>query len=371
LQEAALPLWATSGVDPANGGFREALTWEGAPHDPKRRARVQARQAFVFATAATEGLPGRWLETAKAGMDFFVRHARRPDGLFASCLDVAGATTDPTPRLYEHAFILLAFAALGRADEGRAVRERLSAFRHPAGGFREAGDDPFQANAQMHLLEAGLAWEAVAPEAGWMALSDELAGLALDRFIDPATGALAELFDAGWTRLTGEAGLIEPGHQFEWAWLLERWGAARGEQRARTAARRLFEVGRRGFDPARGTVANTLRDDLGVGDAAARLWPQTEHLKAALILGDEGAALQAANGLAAYLDTPARGVWRERMRADGTFIEEPSPATSFYHLFLAIRELAHGLQSGDRPTRPRPDGSSFPRTSLAGSHHPC
>jgi mannose/cellobiose epimerase-like protein (N-acyl-D-glucosamine 2-epimerase family) len=27
------------------------------------------------------------------------------------------------------------------------------------------------------------------------------------------------------------------------------------------------------------------------------------------------------------------------MRADGAFIEEPSPATSFYHLYLAVREL--------------------------------
>jgi len=371
LQDAALPLWGTAGVDPANGGFREGLTWDGAPHDPKRRARVQARQAFVFATAAAEGLPGPWLPAANAGMDFFVRHARRLDGLFASCLDLAGAQTDPTPRLYEHAFILLAFAALGWVEEGRAVRERLTAFRRRAGGFREAGADPFQANAQMHLFEAALAWEAVDADAGWAALSDELAGLALDRFIDPATGALAELFDAGWTRLTGEAGLIEPGHQFEWAWLLERWGAARGEERARAAARRLFAVGRRGFDPARGTIANALRDDLSVRDRAARLWPQTEHLKAALILGVEEAALQAANGLVVYLDTPARGVWRERMRDDGTFIEEPSPATSFYHLFLAIRELAHGLQPGARQSPAGAGGSAFARSSLAGSHPTC
>ena len=58
LGRAALPLWATAGVDAGNRGFREALTWLGAPHDPRRRARVQARQAFVFATAAAEGFEG-------------------------------------------------------------------------------------------------------------------------------------------------------------------------------------------------------------------------------------------------------------------------------------------------------------------------
>lgn len=348
LREAALPLWAAAGVDPATGAFREALTWTGAVHDPRRRARVQARQAFVYATAAAEGLPGPGLAVARRGLDLFIEQARRPDGLFAAVLSPSGEPIDPTARLYEHAFVLLALAALRRADprdegstsEAAAIRARLDSFRHGAGGFREVGAAPFQANAQMHLFEAALAWEATVGDPGWAALADELAELALSRFIDPATGALSEFFDGDWRRLPGEAGLIEPGHQFEWAWLLDRWGAMRGHAPARAAARQLFAVGRRGFDPARNVAVNALADDLAVRDAGARLWPQTEHLKAALILGDAAAALQGANGLAAYLDTPTRGVWRERMRSDGGFVEEPSPASSFYHLFLAVRELA-------------------------------
>ena len=160
------------------------------------------------------------------------------------------------------------------------------------------------------------------------------------RFIDPSTGAIQEFFDAHWRPRTGEAGLIEPGHQFEWAWLLEQWGVARGRPDAREAARRLFAAGRRGFDPARGVVVNAVWPDLAVRDAAARLWPQTEHLKAALILGDREAALEAANGLLPFLATPQAGAWRERMDAEGRFLEEPSPATSLYHLYLAVRELA-------------------------------
>jgi len=335
LRTAALPLWATVGVDPDTGGFREALTWDGRPHDPHRRARVQARQAFVFASAAAGGLTGPWLRTARDGFDVFLRDARRPDGLFASTLDLTGGQTDAEPRLYEHAFILLALVSLGRVEEAETLRAHLDAFRHAAGGFREAGVEPFQANAHMHLLEAAMAWHGAVGGRAWSALADEIVELALTRFIDPTSGALCEFFDADWRPLTGEAGLIEPGHQFEWAWLL----AQRDDQRAQAAARRLFEVGRRGFDAGRGVIVNALHDDLSVRDPAARLWPQTEHLKAALALGDEAAALEAANGLAAFLDTPARGVWRERMRADGGFVEEPSPATSLYHLFLAIREL--------------------------------
>jgi mannose-6-phosphate isomerase len=204
------------------------------------------------------------------------------------------------------------------------------------------------------------------PGGAWAALADELAELALSRFLDPGTGALGERFDAAWTRLSGEAGLIEPGHQFEWAWLLQAWGGDAG-----AAARRLFAVGRRGFVPGRAVVTDALNDDLSVRDAAARLWPQTEHLKAALALGEADAALQAANGLAAYLDTPVRGVWRERMRADGSFIEEPSPATSLYHLFLAVRELARGLQPDAGRPAGVPDGTALARSSPTGSHPPC
>lgn len=340
LREAALPLWADAGVEPASGGFREALSWTGAPHDPRYRARVQARQAFVYATAATDGIAGPWRDVSERAFDGFVDRARRHDGLFAAILNPDGTPRDGAAYLYEQAFVLLAAAALGREDLALSVRSALDAFRHDAGGFQEVGERPFQANAQMHLFEAALAWEAAGGDAGWAAMADGLAELALTRFIDPDSGALSEFFDRDWRRLSGEGGLIEPGHQFEWAWLLDRWGVARGRAEARTVARRLFEVGRLGFDPGRNVAVDALADDLTVRDAGARLWPQTEHLKAALSLGEAAAALQGANGLAAYLDTPARGVWRERMRADGSFIEEPSPATSFYHLFLAIRELA-------------------------------
>ena len=151
---------------------------------------------------------------------------------------------------------------------------------------------------------------------------------------------LREFFDADWNALEGEGGLIEPGHQFEWAWLLERWGKARGHGAARAMARRLYETGLKGVDPVREVAVNALWEDLSVRDGAARLWIQTEHLKAALSLGDEAQALRAARGLARYLETPKRGAWRDRLSPDGTFVEEPAPATSFYHLIVAILELS-------------------------------
>jgi mannose/cellobiose epimerase-like protein (N-acyl-D-glucosamine 2-epimerase family) len=195
----------------------------------------------------------------------------------------------------------------------------------------------------MHLLEAALAWDELDVDPVWTSLADELVGLARSRFVDSGGGFLREFFDADWRPAAGDAGRqVEPGHQFEWAWLLERWGRARGDETARTDARRLFQAGLRGVDAARNVAVDGLWDDLTVRDARARLWPQTEHLKAALWLGDDTQALRAANGLARYLDVPARGAWRDKLGPDGLFVDEPAPASSFYHLLGAILPLIEG-----------------------------
>jgi mannose-6-phosphate isomerase len=344
----ALKVWATLGADPANGGFREGLTVDGAAFDPHRRMRSQTRQVLVFAKAAVIDPAGPWAQVARRGFAFLSRRGRRPDGLFANSLTLEGEVLDPTPRLYEQAFALLALAALHEADldaetvaaEAAALGGKLAVFRHAAGGFAETGEHPYQANAHMHLLEAALAWEPLAHDAPWAALADEIAELALARFIDGGSGALNEFFDAAWTPLVGEAGLLEPGHHFEWAWLLERWGARRSHASARAAAARLFELGLKGVDEARQVAINSVWADFSPRDASARLWPQTEFLKAALRLGAGDRALIAANGLRAYLETPVRGVWRDKLDTNGHFLAEPAPASSFYHLLLAIQELA-------------------------------
>ncbi len=55
----------------------------------------------------------------------------------------------------------------------------------------------------------------------------------MSHFIDAETGGLREFFKADWTPYDGEKGrIMEPGHQFEWAWLLARWGERRSNEKA-------------------------------------------------------------------------------------------------------------------------------------------
>jgi mannose-1-phosphate guanylyltransferase/mannose-6-phosphate isomerase len=355
VRASALPLWWSLGADHRHGGFHEALSPDGEPSPAPRRGRTQGRMIYVYAQAGLMGWQGPWEAAVAHGMDYMRTRFMRPDGLIRAMLGVDGEVLDDTPAIYDQTFVLLALANLhvlapDRTDllpMAKRIRGQLETLRHPRGGFREAGDHPFQANCHMHLFEAALAWEE-AGEASWAVLADEIGALALGVFIDHR-GVLSEFFDADWNKAPGDDGrLVEPGHQFEWAWLLDRWGRRRGRADAQIAARALYDAGRRGVDPVRGCAVNALWDDLSIRDASARLWPQTEHLKAAVSLGEPDEVLAAANGLRTYLETPAPGVWRDKLRPDGSFVDESAPATSFYHILCAVRVLAEGFPQAKR-----------------------
>lgn len=359
LRTSALPLWWALGADHRNGGFHEALDADGAPVGGPRRARVQTRQTYVYATAAHMGWPGPWRQAAEHGLDYFLTRYGRSDGLFATLVSADGATVlDETPMLYDQAFALLAMAAVVRAWPDRQdVRERaerllasLSSMRAPVRGFRENGRRPYQANAQMHLLEAALAWFELTGAEMWGALADEIAELALDAFIDPRGLFVREVFDEAWPPAAGDEGrFIEPGHQFEWAWLLTTWTRLRPGRDLAAVVDGLMKAGAQGIDARRGVAVGELWDDLSVRDDLARLWPQTERLRASLAsvdvagaeFGDRQvrAATEAASALWRYLETPVPGLWRDKQDAAGHFLEEPSPASSLYHILGAVMTL--------------------------------
>ncbi len=356
LVEDAYPIWWEAGADRVGGGFHDRLSLAGAPVAGPKRARVQARQAFCYARAAEFGWRGPWTEAMAHGLNFLEARHRRADGLYRAF--VGGDTASwQIVDLYDQAFMLLALAAAARVGDtqapgaAEALLARLPA--HPLGGFRGLGDGTLRANPNMHLFEAALAWVEAGGRARWLALAEGQARLALDRLIDPADGALGEAFAEGWRAPANPADRrVEPGHQFEWAWLLMRWSVTASDRRALTAALRLMVVAEAaGVDPARRVAINLLDGDLRPLDRAARLWPQTERLKAALLAGQitgearwRAVAQEAAASLAPYLDVPTPGLWRDWLGPDGVFVDEPAKASSFYHLAVAIDELDRALK---------------------------
>lgn len=365
LSGRALPLWSERGIDRRLGGFHEAIGLDGTPVGGIRRARVQPRQVYVYLKAGDIGWNGPWQEAVDQGLAYFDRVFLRQDGTYGAIAAEDGTLMDESFDLYNQAFAIFAFANAAmvyphRATEFAAkadallqiLKERMA---HPLGGFEESDTRilPLRSNPHMHLFEAALAWEAVPGIAGthWSDLADEIAELCMTRFIDRKTGVLREFFDGDWQVYPGILGRrVEPGHQFEWAWLLVRWGRLRHRRDALSKARRLFDIGtEHGLCPRRRVAIMAIDDDFAVDDPIARLWPQTEWLKSALVLAELSAGIereyyvtaaeQAGDALRQFLATDREGLWRDKMHADGTFVEEPSPASSLYHIVCAITDL--------------------------------
>ena len=367
LNMRALPIWSSLG-QASDGGFAELLGLDGRQVESQRRARVQARQIQVFADAGRLGWRGAWRCVVQRGLARIEEAYLRPDGLMRTVLAADGAPLDDTPMLYDQAFHILALASATRAGvegdhEARAagVRNRLLTDAPSTGGLVEKGAHPFQSNCHMHLLEAALAWEAVSDDAEWSALSDRIVALARRYFIDPEGGFLREFFAEDWSPAPGDDGrLVEPGHQFEWAWLLARYGRARGDKSAIEAARKLYAFGQRGIGLRRQVAVDAMDATGAVVRRRARLWPQTEWMKASLILaelcedGERSALLQEAAKAqrALWLYLTDDGLWRDKLLENGQFIDEPAPASSFYHIMAAWSQLrasagAVRLEQGD------------------------
>lgn len=356
----AAPLWWEAGFDRQAGLFHERIALDGTPvASMGRRVRVQARQTYVYATMGRLGWNGPWREAVDAGVQVLLTKAMRADGGCVHMLDPQGAITDARRDLYDLAFVVfaLAHAADLTRDKSAAIEAATSLlswieaeWADPHGGFQE-GDisptPPRRQNPHMHLFEACLALHAVTKDKAHLTRAERLATLFAMRLYDPRTTSLAEYFAEDWSRAPGAEGhIVEPGHHFEWSWLLHQLRKAGGaDYRAHAEQLRLHaEV--YGVRPTGSVVYDEVYANGAPRTQSSRLWPHTERLKAHLArfehAGDisaAAAAVEAFDALQRYLDTPIAGLWRDRLLPDGTFVEEAAPASSLYHILLAYAEL--------------------------------
>lgn len=358
LFDKAGPVWSGAGQR-ENGLFAELLDADGKAPDVPQRLRVQARQIYSLCELGRLGWDGPWRPVVERGLDALFRHGRRGDGFFVHKLNVDGSVADDRADLYDHAFVLFALVnasgALERPElmeEGGRLMDLLAErWGHPAGGFYEGEVDPQpprRQNPHMHMTEGSIAYARAGAPARWMEQARALAALSHAKWIDPRTGALTELFNDDWSRTPAQPGdHVEPGHCLEWTWLQENLTALGVDGVAASDGLVAFARAH-GIDAERNVAVNETELDGAPRDRGARLWPQTERMKAALArwrrtgdAAEEREALAAYAGLKQYLDAPRPGQWRDKMKEDGTFVEEPSPASSFYHIACGLSELIH------------------------------
>lgn len=359
LRQAALPLWSSRGFDATRSAFEEQLNFDGTPVvEAPRRSMVQARQISVFAAAALSGRfpAGRdlALAAARALISSHLETDGQPGWVFS--IDRDGRVVDGKRDLYGHAFVLygLSWASRLEADPAfeRAIAATLAMIDGPFADPRHGGcwdclprpDGLRRQNPHMHLFEALLMLYETTGRVDVLERCRRLHALALSRFVDPKTGALREYYDDAWNVHPGPgAGRVEPGHLFEWAWLLRRYQTASGEDQSSSVAALLGLAMRAGLDTERGRIVDEIGEDGRLLSASSRSWPHAEALKALTGEANRGAAgLEGpiAAILARLCDVYCRsdldGGWVDHVDADDRPISRVMPASTFYHVYFGM-----------------------------------
>jgi mannose-6-phosphate isomerase len=152
-----------------------------------------------------------------------------------------------------------------------------------------------------------------------------------------------EQYAAGWA--SPAAPVLWPGHLFEWGSLLLQHDPAKHRD---LALHQIDTAERAGVEADLTLFA--LDGELMPTDRGARLWSQTERLRAtamaAALTGEArwwDAALSACRAVEAFLAPATPGLWRDWQDEAGAVRDEPAPATSLYHIVGAIDALGQAV----------------------------
>lgn len=358
LFEKALPLWSGAGLDRVHGGVHEALNHDGSPADlGYKRLRVVARQIYCFANAALLGWDDSGDRVLRHCFDTLVNTGWHRDGGWIHLWNSDGSVQDPQRDTYDQCFVLLALAWLWRAKkwpEAREWAERTIAYMdnhlvdRANGGFYESSLrlDYRRANPHMHYLEAMQAWYEVTGEQRFLDRAQTAVDLFTKVFFNPENWSVTEHFERDWSVRADKPARIEPGHHYEWVWLLLRHSRFAGQPHLKEYCRKLYATSH-AFGHARGTdaVCDSMAPDGSDMVGTARLWCQTEALKAGLLAraeglpGDETLFIRMLDVIFnRYLTTPVEGGWYDQIDPQGRVISKNMPTSTFYHVFCALVE---------------------------------
>jgi mannose/cellobiose epimerase-like protein (N-acyl-D-glucosamine 2-epimerase family) len=364
--EKALPLWGRQGFDDKHGRFEERLSLRGnrLPGVPQRLM-VQARQIYCFSLASQRGWHEGSRELVERAYTSMVRDFYRRDGRdgWVFSINHDGEVLDGTRDLYSHAFVLLGVAsyvkaggsreALSMADETLAFLDQSLAAS--TGGYLDAhprSDSLRRQNPHMHMLEGLLSLWSSSGERRYLTQAEKIFELFSGHFFQPLQGVLVEYFNEELQPAAGLIGkIVEPGHHYEWAWLL-RWFERESGRLAEPYANALYRhADLYGYD-GDGLVVDELLSGGQPHKRSRRTWPITEAIKANLseVVLRRMDAIDKVIALTdrlhdRFLTRDPPGGWIDRLDENGRAATDFMPASTLYHILCALDEL-DGVTSG-------------------------
>ena len=352
FQDVIVPLWQGPGWNADMALPYEALDAGHQPLPPQRyRAMACARQRYLFSSLIGQ-VPAAE-ERAAALFRSLQQHFHDAEhgGWFYS-IDPQGAPLDQRKDLYTHAFILFACAHYWGKVREPLVESVLNATLEVLAQRFATGDDLYEAsldrdwssldsgplqNPLMHLAEAFLATLSVREDIAVQRALVELCTAMQKRFIDPHHSVLME------KPLGAVDNWFEPGHQFEWYFLLESSPLLHGSKLHASLERAFVLTEQLGVDPQTGAVTAMLDLNGSAKDATQRIWAQAEYLRALTLRPNSEGLVQRQLQALQQRFLHARG-WYECRDEQGEVSRKDMPSTTPYHLATCYRGLADYLR---------------------------
>jgi mannose/cellobiose epimerase-like protein (N-acyl-D-glucosamine 2-epimerase family) len=368
----ALPFWGTVGADHGRGGFHERLDLQGGPIlDVPKRLMVQGRQLYVYCHAGLLGWHSEAGRLADRCVEYMVTSFYRRDGNpgWVHSLAPDGGIASATRDTYAHAFALLGLAWYHRwvrdtqvlkiVDETLAFLDDVLA--SDRGGYLDAVPPPDtirRQNPHMHLFESFIALYEATRDAKYLARGADIFDLFSTSFFQPLHGSLCEYLTQDLDPQPDARGRVtEPGHHYEWIWLLRHFQRASGRDAGSYCAALYDHADRYGWD-AEGFVVDEVEVSGAVLKASRRAWPHTEALKANIVEGeigrkgcDEKAVRCMERLMNVFVGRPVAGGWIDHVDATGGPIVTMMPASTLYHLFVAVTEAVRVTSISSRGSK--------------------
>jgi len=351
FQDVIVPLWQGPGWNADMALPYEALDAEHQPLAPQRyRAMACARQLYLFSSLIGQ-VPGAEERAAALFRSLQQNFHDAEHGGWHYSIDPQGAPLDQRKDLYTHAFILFACAHYWDKVREPLVESVLNAALEVIAQQFATGDGLYEAsldrdwssldsgplqNPLMHLAEAFLATLSVRDDIAVQRALVALCTAMQKRFIDPQQSVLME------KPLGAVDNWFEPGHQFEWYFLLESSPLLRDSTLHVSLERAFALTEQLGVDPQTGAVAAMLDLDGAAKDATQRIWAQAEYLRALTLRPNSEASVQRQLQALQQRFLHAGG-WYECRDEQGEVSRKDMPSTTPYHLATCYRGLADYL----------------------------
>lgn len=261
LLNNVVPFWLTHSLDQVHGGYFNMLDCQGAVYDTDKAMWLQGRGIWLYSTLYNTLEPRpEWLDAARLGYEFLVKHGFDSDGRMFFQVTQDGQPLRKRRYIFTETFGVIACAQYAQAAQDDAALQRAKTlFRLIIDLTRDPTALPPKVNpatrrtiahaVPMILLATAQELRKVDSDPLYDEVASDAAQQILTWFVKPEQRALFETLNADGSLMldTVEGRVITPGHAIESAWFLMHEGRFRQDdgmiQRALDIIRWSLDIG--------------------------------------------------------------------------------------------------------------------------------